>query len=127
MAVTRDRAEDEVPRCQICNVEIRDKDTDMLCEEHFMMQVPGLESFLEIQKAVHALTRDSSITSSTDWAGNMTCREVEALATIFRLCGEPEDAERMLRSHAWCDDEPDDEHHDEFIEMHRTELEKARP
>ncbi|QWY82824.1 hypothetical protein PP641_gp084 [Arthrobacter phage SilentRX] len=49
--------------------------------------------------------------------GGMTCTEAEAVAGIFGAAGKPEIEEFILEQHALGDDDPEDEHHEKFLEV----------
>lgn len=48
--------------------------------------------------------------------GAMTCAEAIATADIFRAAGDTETAEHIITSHGLRDDDPEDEHHETFLE-----------
>lgn len=46
-----------------------------------------------------------------------TCSEFEDLADVLRLAGRDDTADRITRWHAEGDREPDDMHHDLFLQL----------
>jgi hypothetical protein len=50
-------------------------------------------------------------------AGHFTCTEAEALAELFTVIGLAEVAERFMEGHAYSDDDEDDMHHSEYLEL----------
>lgn len=49
--------------------------------------------------------------------GSMTCSEAQSLADIFAAAGDQKTHDHIMESHAWGDDDPDDEHHARYLEL----------
>jgi hypothetical protein len=49
--------------------------------------------------------------------GSMTCSEAQWLADIFAAAGDNTTHDFIMESHAWGDDDEDDEHHAKYLEL----------
>lgn len=49
--------------------------------------------------------------------GSMTCNEAQWLANIFAAAGDEKTHDFIMESHAWGDDDPEDEHHAKYLEL----------
>lgn len=49
--------------------------------------------------------------------GSMTCSEAQWLANIFAAAGDQKTHDFIMESHAWGDDDEDDEHHAKYLEL----------
>lgn len=52
--------------------------------------------------------------------GSMTCSEVQSLADVFAAAGDQKTHDFIMESHAYGDDDPDDEHHDRYLEIRKN-------
>jgi hypothetical protein len=50
-------------------------------------------------------------------AGHFTCNEAEALAELFYAIGMDDVAQRFMEGHAYADEDEDDMHHSEYLEL----------
>lgn len=49
--------------------------------------------------------------------GSMTCAEAQSLADVFAAAGDMETHDHIMESHAWGDDDPEDEHYAKYVEL----------
>lgn len=52
--------------------------------------------------------------------GGMTCKEVQSLADVFAAAGDMKTHDHIMESHAWGDDDPEDEHYAKYVELHEN-------
>jgi hypothetical protein len=51
--------------------------------------------------------------------GSMTCSEATLLSNIFAAAGDTETAEYIIFSHGTRDDDPEDEHHQTYLDARK--------
>lgn len=76
----------------------------------------------EVLAAVDTLIQvTSDMTHDCEPWTAFNCSEVEAIVGVIHAAGRPELASIIIELHAHGDDDPDDEHHDMYVDLRARE------